>query len=157
MSKLYLEPERSMETNPSTHPRAVQKTWTIRRRYGRKYAEIRISLTVSLSDGRRLTGLRRPHKDIEIIPRVSMTSEKGVSGEPVHWRVVEPLPQVLLQKKGTKKVSVDQKFQQHLPCTGRFTKPAINMARRPTITYIADMGTKANKHIYNEISPNMAA
>jgi len=58
MPKLYLGPERNMETNPSTHPQAVQKTWTIQNRYGRRYAKICIPPTVSLSDGRRLTGLR---------------------------------------------------------------------------------------------------
>ena len=42
----------------STHPRAVQKMWTIRNRYGHRYAKIRIAPTVSVSDGRRLTGLR---------------------------------------------------------------------------------------------------
>jgi hypothetical protein len=50
--------EQNMETNPSMHPRAVQKTWTIRNRYGHRYAKIRIPPTVSVSDRRRLTGLR---------------------------------------------------------------------------------------------------
>ena len=58
MPKHHLGPERTMETSPSMHPRAVQKTWTIQNRYGRRYAKIRIPTTVSLLDGRRLTGLR---------------------------------------------------------------------------------------------------
>ena len=58
LPKLLLGPERTMETNPSTHPRAVQNTWTIRKRYGRRYAKICIPSTVSLPNGRRLTGLR---------------------------------------------------------------------------------------------------
>jgi len=49
---------RAWKLTSSTHPRAVQKTWTIRNRYGHRYAEIRIPPTVSVSDGRRLTGLR---------------------------------------------------------------------------------------------------
>jgi hypothetical protein len=56
--------------------------------------------------------------------------------------------------------SVDSKFQQQLPFIGRFPKPAKNMARRPTTTYIPNMarrptttyipniGTKANNHQY---------
>jgi len=43
-----------METKPAKHPRAVQKTWTIRNRYGYRYAKICIFPTVSLSNGRRL-------------------------------------------------------------------------------------------------------
>ena len=42
----------------STHTRAVQKTWTIRNRYGQIHTVICMPPTVSLSDGRRLTGLR---------------------------------------------------------------------------------------------------
>ena len=44
--------------NSSTHPRAVQITWTIRNRYGHRYVRICIFPTVSVSNGRRLTGLR---------------------------------------------------------------------------------------------------
>jgi len=74
--------------------------------------------------------------------------------------VAESLPQVLLLQKRAKMVSVDSKFRQHLPCTGRFPKPAKNMARRPTTTYIPNMArrptttyipnmdTKANNHQY---------
>ena len=58
LPKLGLGPEQTMETNPSTHPWAVQKTWTIQNRYGRRYAKIRIPTTVSLSDERCLTELR---------------------------------------------------------------------------------------------------
>ena len=58
MPKLYLGLEQTIETNPSTHPRAVQKMWTIRNRYGHRYAKICIPPTISLSNGRRLTGLR---------------------------------------------------------------------------------------------------
>jgi hypothetical protein len=57
MPKPCLGSEQTMETNPSTHPRAVQKIWTIRNRYGYRYAKICIFLTVSLSNGRHLTGL----------------------------------------------------------------------------------------------------
>ena len=41
----------------STHPRAVQKMWTIRNRYGRTYAKFCIIPSVSISNGRRLTRL----------------------------------------------------------------------------------------------------
>ena len=58
MLKHCLGPELTMETNPSMHPWAVQKTWTIRNRYGHRYAKICIPPIVSLSNGRRLTGLR---------------------------------------------------------------------------------------------------
>ena len=34
LPKLRLGREQNMEANPSTHPRAVQKMWTIRKRYG---------------------------------------------------------------------------------------------------------------------------
>jgi hypothetical protein len=56
--KLSLGSEQTIETNSSTHPRAVQRMWTIRNRYGYRYAKICILPTVSLSNGRRLTGLR---------------------------------------------------------------------------------------------------
>ena len=77
MLKHRLGPERTMETNPSTHPRAVQKMWTIRNRYGHRYAEIHIPPTVSISDGRRLTRLHRStyyngKKESSIIPRVAV-------------------------------------------------------------------------------------
>ena len=74
MPKPHLGPDRTIQTKPSTHPRAVQITWTIRNRYGRKYAEIRIPTTVSLSDGRRLTGLRDLARvtDKGLIPRVAV-------------------------------------------------------------------------------------
>ena len=52
------ERSRPRRLTPSTHPRAVQKTWTIRNRYGYRHAKSCIFLTVSLSNGRRLTGLR---------------------------------------------------------------------------------------------------
>jgi hypothetical protein len=47
-----------MKTNSSAHLRAVQKTWTILNRYDRRYAKTRRPTIVSLSDGRRLTGVR---------------------------------------------------------------------------------------------------
>ena len=59
MPKHRLGPERTMETNPSTHPRTVQKMWTIRNRNARRYAKICIPPKISLSDGRRLTGLHQ--------------------------------------------------------------------------------------------------
>ena len=55
--KLHLRSEQNLETNPSTHLRAVQKTWTIQNRDGHRYAKIHIPPTVSISDGRCLTGL----------------------------------------------------------------------------------------------------
>jgi hypothetical protein len=58
MPKPCLESEQTKETNPSTHPRAVQNAWTIQNRYSRRYAMIYICPIVSLSNGRRLTGLR---------------------------------------------------------------------------------------------------
>ena len=75
--KLRLGSEQNMETNPSTHLRAVQKTWTIQNRYGHRYVEIRIPPTVSVSDGRRLTGLHRStyyngKEESSIIPRVAV-------------------------------------------------------------------------------------
>ena len=48
---------RPWELASSTHLRAVQVTWTIRNRYGYRYAETCIPPAVSLSDGRRLTGV----------------------------------------------------------------------------------------------------
>ena len=48
-----------MRTNPIYAPyQAVQKTWTIRNRYGRTYAKFCIFPSVSISNGRRLTRLR---------------------------------------------------------------------------------------------------
>ena len=73
--KLHLRSEQNMETNPSTHPWAVEKIWTIQSRYGHSYAEIRIPPTVSILDRRRLTWLHRSMYDngkeeSSIIPRV---------------------------------------------------------------------------------------
>jgi len=48
---------RPWKLTASMHPQAVQKTWTIRNSYGYRYAKICISPTISLSNGRRLTGL----------------------------------------------------------------------------------------------------
>jgi hypothetical protein len=62
MPKLYLELEQNMETNPSTHPWAVQKMDNLNR-YSYTYAKIYILLTVSLSNGRRLTELHRSTYD----------------------------------------------------------------------------------------------
>ena len=45
---------RPWKLTTSTHPWAVQKTWTIQNRYGYRYATICIFRTVSLSNGRRL-------------------------------------------------------------------------------------------------------
>jgi hypothetical protein len=45
LPKLQLRQGRNMEANPSTHPRAVQKTWKIRKRYRREYALISIPTT----------------------------------------------------------------------------------------------------------------
>ena len=58
MPKLYLRPEQTMETNPSMHPRAVQKHGQSETDTVVDMQKIRIPTTVSLSDGRRLTGLR---------------------------------------------------------------------------------------------------
>ena len=49
---------RTWKLTPSTHPRAVQKTWTIWNRYGRTYAKFCIFPSVSISNGRCLTRLR---------------------------------------------------------------------------------------------------
>ena len=49
---------RAWKLTASTHPRAVQKTWTILNRYGYRYAKICIFPTVSLSNGRCLARLR---------------------------------------------------------------------------------------------------
>ena len=49
---------RTWKLTPSTHPRAVQKMWTVRNRYGRTYAKFCIFPSVSISNGRRLTRLR---------------------------------------------------------------------------------------------------
>jgi hypothetical protein len=38
--KLYLESKQTMETNPSMHPQAIQKMWTIPNRYGYRYAKV---------------------------------------------------------------------------------------------------------------------
>jgi hypothetical protein len=63
MPKLCLRSDQDMETNSSTDPWAVQKPWTIRNRYGQRYAQKCIPPAVSLSDGRHLTRLRdlRPY------------------------------------------------------------------------------------------------
>ena len=50
-----LDRSRPWKLTPSTHPRADQKTWTIRNIYGYSYANICIVSAVSLSNGRRLT------------------------------------------------------------------------------------------------------
>ena len=49
---------RPWKLTSSMHPRAIQKTCTIRNRYSYTYAKICILPTVSLSNGRHLTGLR---------------------------------------------------------------------------------------------------
>jgi len=73
--KLHLGSEQNMKTNPSTHPQAVKKTWTIQNRYGYSYVEIHIAQTVSVSDGRHLTRLYQSTYDNDkeessIIPTV---------------------------------------------------------------------------------------
>jgi hypothetical protein len=75
--KLHLGSEQNMETNSSTHPRSVQKIWTIRNRYDRRYAKTYIPPTISLSDGRCLTRLRAGYdhdKETRVIPRVLVRS-----------------------------------------------------------------------------------
>jgi hypothetical protein len=57
--KLYLGSEQTMETNSSTHPQAVQKMWMIQNRYGYRYAKVYTPPTISLSNRRRLIGLRK--------------------------------------------------------------------------------------------------
>ena len=49
---------RAWKLTASTHPRVVQKTWTIRNRYGYRYAKVCIFPTISLSNGRHLARLR---------------------------------------------------------------------------------------------------
>jgi hypothetical protein len=49
---------RAWKLTPSTQPWVVQKTWTIQNRYSYRYAKICIFCIVSLSNRRRLTGLR---------------------------------------------------------------------------------------------------
>jgi hypothetical protein len=73
MPKLYLRSDQDKETNSSTDPQAVQKTWTIRNRYGRRYAQKCIPPVVSLSNGRHLTRLRdlrtiRPKGIFNLLP-----------------------------------------------------------------------------------------
>jgi hypothetical protein len=79
LPKLRLGRERNMEANPSTHPRAIQETWTIQKRYRRKYA-LHTNDRVCLSDGRRLTRLRNLSSTMgkerrRFIPRVAV--ERG--------------------------------------------------------------------------------
>ena len=52
-----MDRSRAWKLTASTHPWAVQKTWTIRNRYGYRYAKICIFPTVSLLNGRRLARL----------------------------------------------------------------------------------------------------
>jgi len=117
-----------METKPATHPRAVQKTWTIRNRYGYIYAKICIFPTVSLSNGRRLTRLRDIWTSNEKrgVWCLTLLSGKVTSQGRSLW--VSPATKWTYS-------SVKSKFWQHLPCTGRFPKPASNItARWPTTT-----------------------
>ena len=58
LSKLYLESEYSMETNPIYTYSGCPKNMDIRNRYGYRYTKIYIFPTVSLSNGRCLARLR---------------------------------------------------------------------------------------------------
>jgi len=53
-----MDRSRAWKLTASTHPQVVQKTWTIRNRYGYRYAKVCIFPTVSLSNGRCLARLR---------------------------------------------------------------------------------------------------
>jgi hypothetical protein len=59
LPKLRLGREQNMEANPSTHPWAIQETWTIRKEIPSQiYTDQHTNDRVSLLDGRRLTRLR---------------------------------------------------------------------------------------------------
>ena len=127
LPKPHLGPDRTIQTKSSTHQRAVQITWTIQNRYGRRYAEIRIPTTVSLSDGRRLTGLRDLARvtDKGLIPRVAVEwrgdavqvdPKEDARGTP------GPLRRALLYK--TRNTIYKFKISTEPPLYGRLPKPA---------------------------------
>jgi hypothetical protein len=145
--KLGLGSEQTMETNPSTHPQAVQKTWMIQNRYGYRYAKVCTPPTVSLSNGRRLIGLHERAGRENIYTkggggvrlegpwRLGAVVRRRGAGRLETTRKMTGVRQVLLLHK-SKEISVHLKFRQHLPCTVRFPKPA---------TY---NGSMADNHIH---------
>ena len=109
------DPSRAWKLTPSTHPRVVQKTWTIRNRYCDRYAKICIFSTVSLSNGRRLARLReiRTTYGKRGVECLSLLSCKVTSRE--QWGMIFAIASLATKDH----ISVNCKFQQHLLCTVR--------------------------------------
>ena len=109
------DPSRAWKLTPSTHPRAVQKTWTIRNRYGYRYAKICIFPTVSLSNGRRLARLHdiRTSYGKRGVWCLNLLSCKVMSRG--RWGMIF----VIVSSATNEHNSVNCKFRQHLPCTVR--------------------------------------
>ena len=76
MLKLFLGSEQTMETNPTYASAGCPKNVTIQNRYGFRYGNICIFPTISLSNGRRLTGYVIYDHDTKrgVIPRVAVES-----------------------------------------------------------------------------------
>ena len=106
---------RALKLTPSTHPQAVQKTWTIQNRYGYRYAKICIFPTVSLSNGRRLARLRDIRtwygkRGVGCLTLLSCkVTSRGRCG--IILTIASPAT--------NEHNSVNCKFWQHLPCTVR--------------------------------------
>ena len=106
---------RPWKLTPPMHPRAVQKMWTIRNRYGYRYAKICIFPTVSLLNGRHLARLR----DIWIsygkrgAGCLTLLSYKVSSRG--RWGMIFAIASPTTKEHN----SVNYKFQQHLPCMVR--------------------------------------
>ena len=106
---------RAWKLTPSTHPPAVQKTWTIRNRYDYRYAKICIFPTVSLSNGRRLARLRdiRTWYGKRGVGCLTLLSCKVTSRR--RWGMILAIASFATNKHN----SVNCKFRQHLSYTVR--------------------------------------
>ena len=140
---------RPWKLTPSAHLRAVQKTWTIRNRYGYWYAKICIFLTVSLSNGRHLTGLRGdtwPGQrksgytlgggEVRLAGpwRVGAVARRRGAGRPGDTGV---LRLGSCKKKERSKITSTQKFGSISPERWGFQTWKKTTARWPTTTYIS--------------------
>ena len=109
------DPSRAWKLTPSTHPRAIQKMWTIRNRYGYRYAKICIFPSVSLSNGRRLARLHdiRTWYGKKGVGCLTLLSCKVTSRG--QWGMIFAIVSPTTKEHN----SVNYKFRQHLPCTVR--------------------------------------
>ena len=107
MPKPYLGPECSMETNYLHILRLSTKAWTIRNKYGYKYANIWIFSTISVSNGKCLTRLRALKLWKDIRDKLSHLASMEIHVSMMHflprWRWRTGQPSISTYKKRKKR------------------------------------------------------